>query len=125
MLEWSLKSNISNLKFAGAICGNKNQMDARVLRSNVASEFLTLMCCPNIKYEDDVCVGCKPMTFDAALTVGHDDLFNVLLHCGLVAPMVIAEGEMDLRCNRLGRTYRESTSCLASEDELERQQLAT
>ena len=124
MLEWSLKCDVSDLEFTGAIRRNEDEMDARMLRSKEPPKLLTLVHGPDVEYEYDACVGGEAVQLDASLGIRHDDVLDVFLHRLLVAPVILAEGEVNLRCGCIRRERRKRASGLALKDKLQWEEIA-
>ena len=96
VLERTLERDISDLQLACAVGGNEDEVDSWVVRTEKAAELLALVYRPHVKHEDDVGIRGETMAIDALADVRHDNVLDVLLHRLLVAPVVVAEGEMRL-----------------------------
>ena len=124
VLEWSLECNISDLELACTIGWNEDKMDAWMPRSKEEAELLALVHRPDVEHENDARVSIELVQLDASLGVWQNHLLNVLSHRRLVAPVILAEGDVRTRSNCLRCERREGSRRLPLEDKLERKEIA-
>ena len=93
-LERTLQRDVGQLKLAGAVGRNEDEMNTRMLALQPGTEFIALVHRPAVQQQQDVRIGIEAVRVDHPLRMRMKNIGDPALHRLLRAPVVSAVGDV-------------------------------